>query len=151
MEITSSAFVHFGHIPKKYTCEDENISPPLSIADVPDTAQALVLIADDPDAPGTIFTHWVVWNIDPRATNIPEGELPMGAIEGQNDAGSIGYTGPCPPPGPRHRYFFKLYALDKILELRPDSTKAELVNAMSDHVLVETDLVGLYQRQEVGV
>lgn len=151
MEITSPAFGHFERMPEKYTCEGDNISPPLKINDVPDNAEGLVLIVDDPDAISGVFTHWIAWNIDPRVIEVQEGELPPAAIEGSNSANQIGYTGPCPPPGKDHRYFFKLYAVDKILELRPDSNKDELTNAMSEHVLAETDLVGLYGRNETAV
>src|SRR5881275_684476 len=116
MKITSSAFREGESIPSKFTCDGGDTSPPLQIGDVPSGAKTLALIADDPDAPGGLFTHWLVWNIPPQTSSIAEGSAPKG-VQGANDFGKSGYRGPCPPPG-RHRYSFKIFALDRELELR---------------------------------
>ncbi|MEK9156040.1 MAG: YbhB/YbcL family Raf kinase inhibitor-like protein [Patescibacteria group bacterium] len=147
MEITSSAFQHFGMIPKKYTCDGENINPPLSVLDAPAETQSLAIIMDDPDAPGGLFTHWVIWNIDAGVGMIAEGEVPSNSVEGINSANTIGYFGPCPPSG-THHYHFRFYALDKVLEIGPDSGKDELIEAMDGHVLASEEFVGLYSRGE---
>lgn len=150
MAIESAAFGPHEEIPRKYTCEGEDISPPLSWSGVPDEAQSLVLIVDDPDAPDPeaprmTWVHWVVFDIPPLAPGLPEGgELPEGAQEGLSDFERTGYGGPCPPTG-RHRYFFKLYALDTRLELdRP--SKQEVERAMEGHVLAQAELVGTYEK-----
>lgn len=146
MEIKSSAFEHNGDIPKKYTCDGENINPPLTISDVPGGAQSLVLVVEDPDAPGGTFTHWTVWNISPQTTEISEGDVPEGAVEGKTDFGKIGYGGPCPPSG-THRYLFMIYALDTTFDLARGAAKPELIRVMEGHVLGSTELIGLYRRQ----
>jgi len=146
MKLSSSTFIHNGMIPAKYTCDDENISPPLSTTEVPSQAQSLVLIVDDPDAPGRTFVHWTLWNIDPKIIEIPENGVPEGAQEGLTDFGKRGYGGPCPPSG-THRYFFKLYALDTRLVLPNYSQKSDIEKAMENHILAQTELVGLYSRQ----
>jgi Raf kinase inhibitor-like YbhB/YbcL family protein len=147
MEITSPAFETFGEIPLKYSCNGEDINPPLTISEVPDNAHSLALIADDPDAMMGTFTHWVIWNIDPKIGEIKEGEVPEDAVEGINSGSQVGYTGPCPPRG-KHRYFFKLYALDKVLEVNPDYTKEDLMEAMEDRVVDSAELVGTYGDME---
>ena len=114
MKITSSAFQEGGNIPSKFTCDGSDTSPPLQITGVPSEAKSLVLIADDPDAPGGLFTHWLIWNIPPQTNSIAEGSAPKGVL-GANDFGKSGYRGPCPPPG-IHRYSFKIFALDRELE-----------------------------------
>ena len=116
MKITSSAFQEGGNIPSKFTCDGSDTSPPLQITGVPSEAKSLVLIADDPDAPSGLFTHWLVWNIPPQTNSIAEGSAPKG-VQGTNDFGKSGYKGPCPPPG-THRYSFKIFALDRELDLR---------------------------------
>ena len=116
MKITSSAFQEGGNIPSKFTCDGSDTSPPLQITGIPSEAKSLVLIADDPDAPGGLFTHWLVWNIPPQTNSIAEGSAPKG-VQGTNDFGKSGYRGPCPPPG-THRYSFKIFALDRELDLR---------------------------------
>lgn len=146
MKITSPAFQNNDMIPSKYTCDGENISPPLRITDVPDIAQSLSLINDDPDAPAGNWVHWVVWNIDPNTMDIVEKTVMEGAVEGKNSFGDNGYGGPCPPGG-THRYFFKIYALDKEIELDKSKGKKELEQAMENHVLEEAQLVGLYALQ----
>jgi len=157
MQLLSSAFAHGKAIPSQYTCDAENISPPLSISDVPEGTKSLVLLMDDPDIPDavkqsrgiSVFDHWVVFNIPPDTELLEEGGVPPG-IQGANDAGSSSYTGPCPPKEfePReHRYFFTLYALDTTLGLSPGATKAEVEQAMDGHILAEKELVGRYERQ----
>lgn len=147
MKINSPAFAHNGKIPSKYTCDGENISPPLLFTEIPPEAASLALICEDPDAPGKTFVHWVVWNIDSNTAEIGEGQKLEGAVEGYNDFGKNGYGGPCPPSG-THRYFFKLYALDKLLDLSPQSAKMHLESAMENHILAKAELVGLYSREK---
>ena len=154
LTLTSSAFSAGGSIPALYTCEGEDISPPLAWAGVPSGAQSLALIVDDPDAPDPaapkqVWVHWVLCNIPITATGLPEGvaptDLPAGAQEGTNDWTRVGYGGPCPPIG-RHRYFFKLYALDCALPDLHHPTKAALESAMSGHILAHVELIGTYQK-----
>lgn len=147
MRISSPAFADNHEIPVDYTCDGENINPPLIIADVPEEAQSLVLIVDDPDAPSGIFTHWLVWNIEPSIEDVSEGEVPQGGVEGENDGNEKGYTGPCPPSG-THRYFFHLYALDKNLDLKSSADRGEVEDEMDGHVISETQFMGLYSREE---
>ncbi len=146
MKIESPAFGNNEPLPAKYTCDGEEINPPLQIGDVPEGAKSLVLIVDDPDAPGGTWVHWTVWNIDPRTTEIAENSVPESAVEGITSFGRPGYGSPCPPSGD-HRYFFKLYALDIILELAPSTTIRELEAAMQGHIIREAQVVGLYKRQ----
>lgn len=146
MELRSSAFANNERIPSRYTCDGDNVSPELRISGVPADTQSLVLIVDDPDAPLGDWVHWVVWNIAPGVTLIPEKTVPPGATEGQTDFGQSGYGGPCPPSG-THRYVFKLYALDSEVDLQSNTRKAEVEKAMSGHILAQTQLVGLYERQ----
>lgn len=156
MELSSSAFDNSGDIARRYTCEGEDIAPPLSWRDVPQRTQSLALIVDDPDAPDPAapimtWVHWVLHDIPPSATGLPEGgkPLPGGTHEGLNDWNRTGYGGPCPPMG-RHRYFFKLYALDtRLPELRTPK-KAELERAMQGHVLGQAVLIGTYQKHRKG-
>ena len=152
MTITSPAFAPGDTIPKQYTCDGEDISPPLVWQGVPATAKSLVLIVDDPDAPDPaaprmIWVHWLLYNLPPQTTGLPEAvrELPAGTHEGLNDWQRTGYGGPCPPIG-RHRYFFKLYALDAVLPDLGQPTKAQLEAAMQGHVLAESQVIGTYQR-----
>jgi Raf kinase inhibitor-like YbhB/YbcL family protein len=152
MTLASSAFSHFGKIPRKYTCDGEDISPPLSWSDIPQGAKSLALIVDDPDAPDPrapkmTWVHWVLYNLPPDVQGLPEGvtQLPAGTQEGLNDWKRTGYGGPCPPVG-EHRYFFKLYALDTLLPDLGHPTKWQLEQAMQGHILEETALVGTYSR-----
>lgn len=145
MEISSPMFEDGAAIPKKYTCDGENINPPLTIIAVPVTAKSLVLIVDDPDAPSGTFTHWTLWNIDPETILIDEDSYPPDAIQGVIGTGKPGYTGPCPPSG-IHRYFFRLFALDTILDLPPTADVTQLRDAMMDHVIMTTEMVGTYAR-----
>ena len=146
MKLTSPAFENNQFIPKKYTCDGENINPPLVIKDVPKGAKSLVLIVDDPDAPLKTWLHWLVWNIEPSVSLIEEGQAPENAAQGINDFGSHSYGGPCPPSG-IHHYHFKLYALDIKLSLDPSVARAKVETAMQNHILDKAELVGLYQRQ----
>lgn len=145
MQLASSAFEHNQSIPSKYTCDGENVSPPLAISDVPAGAKGLLLIVDDPDAPRGDWVHWTVWNIKPDTAGIGEGTVPSGAIQGMTDFGRIGWGGPCPPGG-THRYQFKLYALDTELSLSSSARKSDIEQAMQGHILEQTILIGLYQR-----
>ena len=154
LSITSSAFSDGGAMPSKYTGDGDNLSPPLEWRDAPNGTRAFALIADDPDAPDPAkpkrtFVHWVVANIPATTTSLGEASsgksMPAGAVEGKNDADGIGYTGPYPPIG-RHRYFFKLYALDQPVRLTEGHTKADLLRAIEGHVLATAQLVGTYQR-----
>jgi len=148
--MTSSAFTEGALIPKKHTCDAEDISPDLKWSGVPREAKSLALICDDPDAPAGTWVHWVLFNIPAEAGALaagipPEAVLDSGARQGKNDFRKLGYGGPCPPGG-THRYFFKLYALDTVLSLESGSTKARLVAAMKGHILAEGQLMGKYKR-----
>ncbi|RMD87665.1 MAG: YbhB/YbcL family Raf kinase inhibitor-like protein, partial [Candidatus Dadabacteria bacterium] len=135
MEIKSKAFKDGEYIPRKYTCQGEDISPPLEVSDIPEGTLSLALIMDDPDAPMGVWVHWILWNISPDdSLNIEENTLPTGSIEGINSWGKRGYGGPCPPSG-THRYMFKIYALDTTLNLSPHSRKEDLIAAMEGHIL----------------
>ncbi|GAB4235466.1 MAG: YbhB/YbcL family Raf kinase inhibitor-like protein [Deltaproteobacteria bacterium] len=146
LQLESHAFPHNGMIPKEHTCDGADRSPALAIRNVPPKTVSLALVVDDPDAPRGTWVHWVLWNITPGTTEIPAGSVPAGTIEGTNDFGKTGYGGPCPPSG-THRYFFKLYALDTRLPLRPGATKAQLEAAMKDHILGKAERVGRYGRK----
>ena len=143
MKLTSSAFEHEQIIPKKFTCQGEDINPSLKIEEVPKDAKSLVLIIDDPDAPTKTWVHWIVFNILPNISEIEENSIP--GTQGTNDFNKKDYGGPCPPLG-THRYFFKLYALDNLLNLKEDATKADVENAMQGHILEQATLIGLYSR-----
>lgn len=143
--LKSSAFEHNSSIPSRYTCDGEDVNPPLEISDVPEGTQSFALIVDDPDAPIGTFTHWLLWNIPLDITKIDEDSVPEGAVEGENDFGRVGWGGPCPPTG-THRYFFKMYALDTKLELERGATKAKLEKAMEGHILGKAELLGRYTR-----
>jgi Raf kinase inhibitor-like YbhB/YbcL family protein len=148
--VASPAFIEGGMIPKKYSCDAENVSPPLAWSGIPDKAKSLALIVDDPDAPAGDWVHWVVYNMPVTMREMPEDigpdERVAGiGIQGKTDFGKIGYGGPCPPSG-THRYFFRLYALDKVLDAAPGLTKAQLLQAMAGHVLAQGELMGRYKR-----
>lgn len=151
MEIKSQAFAQGGLIPAKYTCDGEDVSPPLTWSGAPAGTQSFAVISDDPDAPAGTWVHWVIWNI-PAGTqaleeNVPKLEaLPNGARQGTTDFRRLGYGGPCPPSG-THRYSFRLYALDAPLDLRSTATKRELEKAMQGHVLARAELTGKYGRR----
>jgi len=150
MELTSSSFKHEGMIPAKYTCDGQNISPPLSWSGAPDTTKSFALICDDPDAPVGLWVHWVIFDIPATVRAFPENvsrkeEIPGLGKNGKNTSRRWGYDGPCPPDG-LHRYYFKLYALDSMLNLKAGLTKDELLSAMKGHILAETQLMGRYKR-----
>lgn len=140
--VRSPAFEKDKLIPSKYTCDNANVSPPLTIEGIPEKAKSLAIIMEDPDAPAGLFIHWVVWNIPP--TSAIEENSVLGT-QGLNTSKKHGYHGPCPPSG-THRYFFKVYALDTKLNLNPLSEKADLETAMQSHVLAQGELMGLYRR-----
>jgi Raf kinase inhibitor-like YbhB/YbcL family protein len=146
ISITSPAFQAGGDIPAKFTCNGSNISPELRISGVPNEAKSLVLIIDDPDAPRGLFTHWIVWNIDPKTTQVAENSAPVGAVQGTSDFGKRNYGGPCPPSG-THRYFFKMFALGTKLDLKPSARRAELDAAMHGHVLAQGELMARYSHK----
>ncbi len=146
MKITSSAFQEGANIPSKFTCEGADTSPPLQIADVPSRAKSLALIVDDPDAPSGLFTHWMVWNISPQTGTIGEGAAPKG-VQGTNDSGKSGYGGPCPPSG-THRYYFKIFALDRELDLPFGAKRGQLDAAMKGHVVGQAELMGKYSKHK---
>ncbi len=140
IRVFSEAFEPKGMIPKKYTCNGDNVNPSLRFEGIPEEAKSLVLIMDDPDTPMGTFTHWVIWDIEPVA-GIEEDSIP--GVEGMNDFRKIGYGGPCPPSG-THRYFFRVYALDKKLEIKAGAGRKDVENAMIGHILAEGELVGKY-------
>lgn len=146
MQISSSAFANNQPIPPQYTCDGQDINPPLSFQQIPAETESLVLIVDDPDAPRGDWVHWLVWNIDPKITQIHENSLPMGAMTGMTDFGQSSWGGPCPPSG-LHRYHFKLYALDARLNLASGTNRATLEKAMQGHILDQAVLVGTYSRK----
>jgi Raf kinase inhibitor-like YbhB/YbcL family protein len=145
LTITSHAFTEGGAIPRRHTCDGENLSPPLEWVGVPDGASSLALIVDDPDAPAGVWVHWVLWNIPADRSALFEANR-GGGVEGSNDFRRTGYGGPCPPRGATHRYFFKLYALDTSLNLKPGASKRDLERAMQGHILAEGRLMGVYRR-----
>jgi Raf kinase inhibitor-like YbhB/YbcL family protein len=154
IKVTSTAFQPGGSIPSKYTCEDRDLSPPLAWSGAPPGTKSFALIVDDPDAPDPakpqrVYVHWVLYNIPATAIALPENAtkkgLPKGAVQGKNDWGKAEYGGPCPPIG-RHRYFFKLYALDTELTGLSSPTKGDLERAMNGHVLESGELIGTYQK-----
>ena len=142
LTIKSSAFDHESFIPAKYTCEGENVNPPLEISGIPNEAKTLVLMVEDPDAPRGVFDHWIVWNIQP-GTSIAENSIP--GVQGENSFGILAYRGPCPPLG-THRYFFKVYALNTKLDLPAGTKKIQLLEAMKDHILTRSEFMGQYQK-----
>ena len=148
MKLTSSSFENNDKIPSKYTCDGENISPPLNFSDIPPEAKSLVLIMDDPDAmkpAGKVWDHWIVFNIPPETEEVSEGNEPQGT-QGTTSFGSTGYGGPCPPDS-EHGYIFKLYALDSELELSEGERKADIETAMTGHIIKESKLIGRYERK----
>jgi hypothetical protein len=151
MKLTSMAFADGQPIPMKYTCDGVDVSPPLQWSEISPGAKSYALICDDPDAPVGTWVHWVIYGLPATTRELPEmvattDVLPDGATQGLNDFHRVGYGGPCPPPGKPHRYFFKLYALDTELAMRPRATKQDLLRAMAGHVLAEAQLMGTYQR-----
>lgn len=152
MQLTSTAFNEGEPIPAKFTCDGSNVSPPLKWSGVPSGTKSLALIADDPDAPMGTWVHWVVFDLPPTVTDLPEALpktqfIPGNAKQGLNDFKHLGYGGPCPPRGKAHRYFFKLYALDTVLEFKPGASKKDVERALSGHILAEGQLMGTYKRK----
>lgn len=151
LSVTSTAFLEGDKIPGKYTCQGQDISPPLAWSEPPRGTQCFALIMDDPDAPGGVFAHWLIFNIPSDSRTLPEAlptqnQLPNGALQGKNDFGTVGYRGPCPPSGPAHRYRFTLYALDRPLDLKPGTSKKQVLDAMNGHILAQGQLTGTYRR-----
>ena len=151
LEVKSPDFASGGTIPKQFTCEGADLSPALEWTAPPPGTRSFALIADDPDAPVGTWVHWVLYNVPGNTKELAEGvekrdQLANGATQGRNDFRRIGYGGPCPPPGTPHRYFFKLYALDTKLSLKPGATKQELEGAIKGHILGQTELMGRYGR-----
>jgi Raf kinase inhibitor-like YbhB/YbcL family protein len=151
LSLSSIAFQDGEGIPVKHTCEGQDVSPPLMWSELPQGTQSLALIVDDPDAPGGVFNHWVLFNIPSDNRRLPEAvptqaQLPSGALQGRNGFGRVGYGGPCPPPGRPHRYCFTLYALDRVLDLKAGVSKKQVLDAMQGHILAQGKLTGTYQR-----
>ncbi len=151
LPLSSAAFNEGDRIPSKYTCDGQDVSPPLAWDQPPQQTQVFALIVDDPDAPLRVFTHWVLFNLPADIHQLPEGvpaqhELENGALQGKNDFGKTGYNGPCPPRGSAHRYYFTIYALDRALDLGADTSKKQVLDAMKGHILAQGQLVGTYQR-----
>lgn len=150
MQLASPAFDHEGVIPSKYTCDGDDVIPPLEFSDIPKKAKSLALIVEDPDVPTSIrpdgmWNHWLIWDLDPAMESIEEGRAPVGTV-GQNTGGDDAYMGPC-PPDKEHRYFFRLYALDvKELGLDAGAQKDDLLQAMQEHIVDEAVLMGRYDR-----
>ncbi len=150
--LTSSAFAEGAAIPAKHTCDGINVSPPLEWRGVPGGTRQVALIVDDPDAPAGTWVHWVLYGLDASFSDLTEGlpagqRLNNGALQGTNDFKKLGYGGPCPPRGKAHRYFFKIYALDVELSLKPGASKADLERAMQGHIIAQGQLMGTYQRR----
>ena len=146
LKITSNVFKHSAMIPSNYTCDGDDVNPPLIIENIPETTKTLVLIVDDPDAPAGTWVHWVVWNIPVSSTTMKIKEYSKPGTQGINDFKEHNYRGPCPPSG-THRYFFKVYALDKELSLSVNSTKKDVEEAMQGHILAEGELIGIYTKE----
>jgi Raf kinase inhibitor-like YbhB/YbcL family protein len=145
MKLSSTAFKLGATIPRKYTCDGDNLSPPLAWEGAPPEAKSFALIMDDPDAPSGTFVHWVLYDIPPAFSELREGVKGFGAL-GSNSYRKVSYNGPCPPQGPAHRYFFKVYALDQLLKLHPGATRADVERAMQGHILEQAQLMGKYGR-----
>ena len=153
LQLSSTSFKAGEEIPRKFTCDGADGSPELSWTAPPTGTQSFALIMDDPDAPVGTFTHWVLYDLPAQTSTLAEGvskidELPAGGRQGRNDFRKIGYGGPCPPPGKPHRYFFKLYAVDRMLSLKPGSSKEDIERAMQGHILESGELMGTYRRQQ---
>lgn len=146
LKISSPAFADTQSIPDRYTCNGANISPPLRFEGVPESAKSLALIVDDPDAPSGTWTHWMVWNMNPHTRELPEQAAPREAIIGKNDFYHNSYGGPCPPSG-THRYFFRLYALDAVLETAGHASRAEVDKAIQPHIIQQAQLMGTYHKK----
>ncbi len=149
LNLSSASFQADGDIPPKFTCDAGDVSPALAWAEPPRESRSFALIVDDPDAPSKTWVHWVLYNLPAGTRTLPEGmvkdaTLPNGSRQGRNDHGTIGYSGPCPPHGPTHHYFFKLYALDSMIDLKSDAGKDDLERAMEGHILAQSQLIGRF-------
>jgi Raf kinase inhibitor-like YbhB/YbcL family protein len=152
IRVESAAFEEGATIPTDYTCDGEDLSPPLAWGEVPEGTKSIALMCDDPDAPRGTWVHWVIFGLPAGSRGLPEGipaerTLASGARQGTNDFRRIGYGGPCPPRGPAHRYYFKVYALDIEPDLSPGASKQDLIEAMEGHILAKGELMGRYQRR----
>ncbi len=145
ISITSTAFTEGEKIPRLYTCDDQDVSLPLAWSGVPTGTVSLAVIMDDPDAPSGTWVHWVLFNLPGSLTGLEQGKS-GGGVEGKNDFGRLGYGGPCPPRGSTHRYYIKLYALDRMIDLKAGATKAQVEKAMQGHILAQGQLLGKYGR-----
>lgn len=146
LRITSPNFANGKRIPSRFTCDGPNVNPALRISNVPKKAKSLAIIVEDPDAPGGVFTHWLIWNLPPDLKTIPENNVPKNAVEGTNSFHKRGYSGPCPPT--LHRYFFKLFALDEKLNLKAGASRKQLEQAMAGHVIDHAKWMGKYARKK---
>jgi hypothetical protein len=151
-ELKSSAFDAGASIPRRHTCDGDDVSPPLAWSEPPAGTKALALVCDDPDAPAGTWVHWVLWGVPPGTRALPEGvkpapTLPDGSRQGRNDFRKTGWGGPCPPPGKPHRYVFHLYAVDRAIDVAPGATKAELLATLEGHTLATAELTGRYGRR----
>ncbi|MFC9278984.1 YbhB/YbcL family Raf kinase inhibitor-like protein [Streptomyces collinus] len=148
LSVTSSAYAEGGTVPRRFTCDGDDVSPPLALGAVPEHTASLAFVLHDPDAPHGTFTHWLAWDIAPGTTRLLTGERPPGATQGRNGFGRTGYGGPCPPHGDRpHRYVLTVYATDRAPRLAPDATEADLLRALSGHTLATGTLTGRYGRR----
>lgn len=152
IQLTSTAFADGHAMPAKYTCDGADVSPALTWTNAPADSKSFALIVEDPDAPAGIWVHWVVYDLPVGTNSLPENVarsqyIPGHARQGLNDFKRLGYSGPCPPPGPAHRYFFRLYALDTMIDLKPGASRKDLLQAMEGHVQAEAQLMGTYQRR----
>jgi Raf kinase inhibitor-like YbhB/YbcL family protein len=145
LKISSPAFENGGEIPKQYTCDGANINPPLRIENVPSNTKSIALVLDDIDAPRGTYVHWILWNIDPNVMEVKKDSVPEGAVQGVNDFNKRNYGGPCPPRR-AHKYVFKIYALDTLLNLNSNSTKKDLEKTMEGHIISRSELTGVYKR-----
>ena len=150
LSLSSPAFQEGEDIPITYTCDGQDVSPPLTWGEPPSETQSFALIMDDPDAPGGVFTHWLLFNLPADSRElleaVPPNELANGALQGKNDFGTIGYGGPCPPHGPAHNYRFTIYALDQPLDLTAGASRKQVIDAITGHILARGQLIGMYQR-----
>ena len=147
MRVTSPAFKNNEVLPVKYTCDGEGFNPPLEFSQIPPNSKSLVIICDDPDAPSGTFCHWLIWNINPQETHIAERSVPQGSIQGITSSGRPGYVPACPPSG-SHRYVFKLYALDTLLELPSSADQSQVEQLIQNHIIEQAELVGLYSKSD---
>jgi len=144
MRITSPVFENNQTVPMKYTCEGPNINPPLNFEDIPFETKSLVLIVEDPDAPAKPWVHWLVFNIPPTTTKVEEDSIPIGGTQGHANGGTFGYEGPCPPSN-THRYIFKLYAVDTILDIPQTSDRLIVLDNIKNHIIDKAELTGIYK------